>query len=388
MKSSIFDDIHQVFNYFDENGDGKISASELQNRLRKVGGEELQLYDEEAEMAVRSSNADGDGVLGGKDDVVQTIGYSSGWFDILTSVSNTAIHQSTVRRRQPIHKISIVNMLWWWSTLFLLSIHGSQAQQTYVDNRQLDCNNNYTTTFGYTCNGPPSCRSYLTFRSQPPRYNTPSSIAALLNSNPNDITTLNNFSSNSATIPTDTIVVVPISNCSCSGEWYQHNASYELQGTNETYFSVANNTYEGLSTCQAMITQNTYNFRNLAVGNNITVPLRCACPTANQTAAGIRYLLTYLITWGNNYEYMSTLFAGVDVQSILLANSLSQDHIIFPFTPILIPLRTEPTRINNSATPAPPPAPPVIPVTPTTGGGGGSSSKWTWPASESASVCS
>ncbi|KAI3695989.1 hypothetical protein L1987_78995 [Smallanthus sonchifolius] len=64
MNSSISDDIHQVFNYFDENGDGKISASELQNRLRKVGGEEIQLSDEEAEMAVRSSDVDGDGVLG------------------------------------------------------------------------------------------------------------------------------------------------------------------------------------------------------------------------------------------------------------------------------------------------------------------------------------
>ncbi|KAI3816901.1 hypothetical protein L1987_10686 [Smallanthus sonchifolius] len=61
------DDIHQVFNYFDENGDGKISATELQNRLRKVGGEELQLSDEEAEMAVRSSDADGDGMLGLED---------------------------------------------------------------------------------------------------------------------------------------------------------------------------------------------------------------------------------------------------------------------------------------------------------------------------------
>ncbi|KAJ0763998.1 putative EF-hand domain-containing protein [Helianthus annuus] len=58
------DDIHQVFNYFDENGDGMISATELQNRLRKVGGEEVQLSDEEAEMAVRLSDADGDGVLG------------------------------------------------------------------------------------------------------------------------------------------------------------------------------------------------------------------------------------------------------------------------------------------------------------------------------------
>lgn len=58
------DDIHQVFNYFDENGDGKITATELKNRMRKVGGDELQLSDEEVEMAVRSSDADGDGMLG------------------------------------------------------------------------------------------------------------------------------------------------------------------------------------------------------------------------------------------------------------------------------------------------------------------------------------
>ncbi|KAL4578534.1 hypothetical protein LXL04_014658 [Taraxacum kok-saghyz] len=49
------DDIHQVFNYFDENRGGKISPKEL-----KVGGEESQL----SEMVVRLSDADGDGVLG------------------------------------------------------------------------------------------------------------------------------------------------------------------------------------------------------------------------------------------------------------------------------------------------------------------------------------
>ncbi|KAL8218367.1 hypothetical protein R6Q57_021740 [Mikania cordata] len=58
------DDIHQVFNYFDLNGDGKISPAELQSRLKRVGGEDVQLSDEEAEMAVRSSDADGDGALG------------------------------------------------------------------------------------------------------------------------------------------------------------------------------------------------------------------------------------------------------------------------------------------------------------------------------------
>lgn len=57
-------DLEQVFKYFDENGDGKISPSELQKCVRTVGGE---LSDEEAEMAVRSSDADGDGLLGLED---------------------------------------------------------------------------------------------------------------------------------------------------------------------------------------------------------------------------------------------------------------------------------------------------------------------------------
>lgn len=123
-----------------------------------------------------------------------------------------------------------------------------------------------------------------------------------------------------------------------------------------------------------MIAQNPYNYRNLLVGNNITVPLRCACPTANQTADGIRFLLNYLITWGDSVDLMSQTF-NVSIQSILDANELRSESIIFPFTPLLIPLTTEPTRIILPDTPAPPPAPPVIPVTPGTGGSS-SSSKW------------
>jgi hypothetical protein len=34
-----------------------------------------------------------------------------------------------------------------------------------------------------------------------------------------------------------------------------------------------------------------------ALGMELHVPLRCACPTRNQTADGTRYLLTYLVNW-------------------------------------------------------------------------------------------
>lgn len=57
--------IQRVFNYFDEDGDGKISPPELQNCVRTVSGEILTK--EEAEMAVQSTDSDEDGLLGLED---------------------------------------------------------------------------------------------------------------------------------------------------------------------------------------------------------------------------------------------------------------------------------------------------------------------------------
>ena len=56
--------IERVFTYFDEDGDGKISAAELESCVRTVGGE---ITPEEAQLAVESSDSDGDGKLGLED---------------------------------------------------------------------------------------------------------------------------------------------------------------------------------------------------------------------------------------------------------------------------------------------------------------------------------
>lgn len=53
-------ELERVFIYFDENGDGKISPSELMNRVGLMGKEMVL---EEAEEAVQSVDRDGDGLL-------------------------------------------------------------------------------------------------------------------------------------------------------------------------------------------------------------------------------------------------------------------------------------------------------------------------------------
>ncbi|KAK7323289.1 hypothetical protein VNO77_26755 [Canavalia gladiata] len=53
-------DFERVLKYFDEDGDGKISPSELRNRVGLMGGE---LLFKEAEMVIEELDSDGDGLL-------------------------------------------------------------------------------------------------------------------------------------------------------------------------------------------------------------------------------------------------------------------------------------------------------------------------------------
>ncbi|KAF5181442.1 Lysm receptor kinase, partial [Thalictrum thalictroides] len=250
--------------------------------------------------------------------------------------------------------------------LWILSLISSSclihAQQPYVRKATTDCGraDNSTSVLGYTCNGQNStCQSYLIFRSIPP-YNTVSSISGLLASDPIQLSEVNAVSANE-TIETNKEVIVPV-NCSCSGEYYQVNASFVIQ-QDDNFLFIANNTYQGLSTCQALQNQNTLSTRNLFSGTRITVPIRCACPTKNQTDEGVNYLLSYLITPGDWVSRISTKFS-VDTGSTLRANEISEDDpTIFPFTTLLIPLQNPPnsTTIVPSppqATPSPPPPSP------------------------------
>ena len=229
--------------------------------------------------------------------------------------------------------------------LFTVQIPFSQAQQDYVNNKQLDCYNHYNSTDGNLCNSANSCLSYLLFRSSFPLYTSPTSIAYLLNSSPSLIASVNEIS-DVEIIPANTPIIVPV-DCSCSGRYYQHNSSYTLKNQGETYFSVANNTYQALTTCQALMAQNSFGDRSLTKGLDLNVPLRCACPTSKQIAAGFKYLLTYLVAERDSPSTIGEIF-GVDEKSVLDANKLAANQTIFYFTPLLVPLKKEPTKIQTS----------------------------------------
>ncbi|XP_074570414.1 protein LYK5-like [Curcuma longa] len=222
---------------------------------------------------------------------------------------------------------------------FLHVCHGQQ--QPYTGIQQLDCSGpSDSSVLGYSCSdGPRSCASYLTFRSTPP-YQSPLQIAHLLAADADAIADANGIESVDYPVLPGQLLLVPTT-CSCAGGRYQHNASY-LVRRGDYYFKVANDTYQGLSTCQAVMAQNPYEARRIPVGARLEVPLRCACPTADQVAGGIKYLLTYLVGWGDSLRSIAERFPTDYLFVLMYPNSLTANSTLFPFSTLLVPLAAEP----------------------------------------------
>ncbi|CAO2149255.1 unnamed protein product [Urochloa humidicola] len=252
-----------------------------------------------------------------------------------------------------------------------LRVRPVQAEQPY--GRTIgDCLNPYkynsSGLLGYYCGGgsePSSCPAFLTFHARGP-YSTVASIAALLGANATSLAAANEIAGGGedALLPEGTTVLVPAT-CACTatpgGRFYQHDAAAYVVKPGDTLFTVANDTFQGLTTCQALHAQGA----SATTATFPVVPLRCACPSAAQAAAGARYLVTYLVDWGDDVGSLAARF-GVDVEAIAAGNVIPPPNTLFPFTTLLIPVEARP-NVSQIQTPPwiPPPVgapdPPLLP---------------------------
>lgn len=197
----------------------------------------------------------------------------------------------------------------------------------------------------YTCNGQYRiCQTFLILTSRS-RYNSVLTISNLANSDPEELARINNVTSLSE-FPTNKEVIVPVT-CQCTGhEYYQSNTTYIL-GRHDTYFSVANDVYQGLTPCSSLMAANPHGEFNLHPNMELQVPLSCACPTSNQTSNGIKYLVTYPLGQDDNIHDIAKRF-NVSSRSILDANGFSEENpTLSPSTAILIPLPAEPSSLQT-----------------------------------------
>ncbi|KAM7278216.1 hypothetical protein ACFE04_005350 [Oxalis oulophora] len=234
--------------------------------------------------------------------------------------------------------------------LFNLQILVSNAQQNYSSN--LGCNpSGISPASLYTCNGlENSCQAFLVTYSQK-LFNSVPTIAALMAVNPSTLAKINNVTT-FAVFPDNKQVIVPVG-CFCSGKYYLANTTFHVTDEYGTYYIIASDVYRGLTTCDALRNANSYNEYKLVSGLELQIPLRCACPTTNQTESGARYLVTYSLNSNDSILDISNRF-NVSEESILDANGLVKDSSLHQKTTILIPLPNRPSSsqmiipLNNS----------------------------------------
>ncbi|KAM6561598.1 hypothetical protein CsatA_030837 [Cannabis sativa] len=236
---------------------------------------------------------------------------------------------------------------------------GANCQQNYSGSQSQRCDiNSHESVTGpspailYTCNGQKRfCQSYLIFKTQP-FFDSIRTISKLTLASPEELARLNNVEKTKS-FPLNKEVIVPV-NCSCGADqyYYQANATVILN-ENDTYSTIANDVFQGLSACTSLVRANSHEEYALQGGMELKVPLRCACPTRNQTRNGTKYLLTYPISSGDDIEKIGERF-NVTLKNLLFANGISEHNpTIFFKTTILIPLSTKPlssqTTVHNKS---------------------------------------
>lgn len=231
------------------------------------------------------------------------------------------------------------------STLLILALQFQpiSAQQPY---------NNVT---GYLCTGAAqTCQAYAYYRTQGANstlnstatlFNT--TVAAIANAN----TTLNTTSPNA--LLADAIgLTIPLA-CGCYNGTYQSPTTYKVV-SGDTMVHIANSTFEGLVSYQAIMAANPSIVPTLMqIGDNLKIPVRCACPTTPQALAGTEYLLSYAVYPNEDLTTISKKF-NVSVTEVQAANTWP-NTTVEAFSTVLVPLKAKGSGSNGGG-PAPAPS--------------------------------
>jgi LysM repeat protein len=231
------------------------------------------------------------------------------------------------------------------STLLILALQFQpiSAQQQY---------NNVT---GYLCTGAAQTSQAYAYNRTQGTNSTLNSTATLFNTTAaaiaNASTTLNTTSSN-ALLGDATGLTIPLA-CGCYNGTYQSPTTYKVV-SRDTMAIIANRTFEGLVSYQAIMAANpTIVPELMQVGDNLKIPVRCACPTTAQELAGTEYLLSYAVYPNEDLTIISKQY-NVSVEEVKAANTWP-NNTVDAFSTVLVPLKTKGSGSNGGG-PAPAPS--------------------------------
>eukprot|EP00249_Psilotum_nudum_P015488 c25351_g1_i1 orf=180-2225(+) len=266
------------------------------------------------------------------------------------------------RDRRWITHIRKSRVLCCWFVSVIASIRGisAQTQNAYPSTfLTIDCTVHHVENAGYLCSdAAEECHTYAYYvvnsyllQSQPGVYKTLNDLGTkLFGTNASAIAAASNVSNHANDyLQVGEALFIPMY-CQCVGNHSQENITYTIQ-PQDLLYKLANYTYEGLTTCQAMQDANpSVVVTDIQIGANLTFPLRCACPSKQQVNRGVKILITYPVQDGDTVDSIADMF-GVATQEFLSANGLSsRNQTLFPATTVLIPsLFSEPELPKSSA---------------------------------------
>ncbi|MCO5605857.1 hypothetical protein L7F22_060041 [Adiantum nelumboides] len=240
------------------------------------------------------------------------------------------------------------------STTFFLPIFFSlphlllAVQQSYPSTEHtMDCTHYHEDNAGYLCEPTsPICETLAYYHVQSGPFSSLNTIATkLFNTTPSAIADASGLSSSyDLNLDHDDGIYIPIT-CRCNGNFTFENTVYAVR-PGDTFFQIANVTYEGLTTCQAMQDANpNVSVTELTVGQELVIPLRCACPSQEQTNRGIKLLATYPAErFGEQISSVTSKF-NIEQQEFLAANNIiNTSRTLYPSITVLIPFREKPKR--------------------------------------------
>lgn len=192
------------------------------------------------------------------------------------------------------------------------------------------------TNFSCPSDSPPSCKTYVAYIAQPPKFLSLTSISNIFDTSPLSIARASNLEPEDDKLIPGQVLLIPVT-CGCTGNRSFANISYEIN-PGDSFFFVATTSYENLTNWRVVMDLNPgLNPYMLPVGIQIVFPLFCKCPSKNQLDKGIEYLITYVWQPSDNVSHVSHKF-GASPQDILSENNYGQNFTTANNLPVLIPV--------------------------------------------------
>ncbi|KAI4387131.1 hypothetical protein MLD38_004984 [Melastoma candidum] len=200
------------------------------------------------------------------------------------------------------------------------------------------------TNFSCSASLPASCDTFVAYFAQPPLSMNVGNISDLFGVSHLSISQASNLPSEDSRLIPRQLLLVPVS-CACNGTRYFANITYEIK-KGDSYYLVSIDVFENLTNWHVVEDANpTLDPLALQAGNKVIFPLFCKCPSTEQKAYGINYLISYVWQPDNQVSTVANTF-GVTAADLVSENGMSNLTAVI-YHPLLIPVTQLPVLAQN-----------------------------------------